>query len=352
MPFPRISSEGELIPGSAMAHPVECARCAHRPCAQAGDGLRGQDLLFTTCYRGLTVSVLQISDRRVVVNGILLPEHAAELSRKQKHRLASQVVRKEALVEWRERAMAAATAVQAAGDSRVEDTLGMLHDVQTVVSSLLRNAEDFVQQQPGASFDAKLETLSPAAVSVVKSVQLLQARMLLLPLLTNPDAARYGQRHPTPVYRLVDRIVRIMKLVATRGHISLHLVGSSFNTPDAFDSFETIPLVLIDNAIKYSRQNQSVEVTVTDVPRGVSVGVSSFSPLIPEHQRQHLFDRGFRGDNAAAVASHGSGLGLYLAQLVAEAHGTRIVHSCDGGGGMTIGGVAYCNNTFSLRITG
>lgn len=351
VPFPRVTPDGTLIPGLAVPHPEECIKCSDRRCARESTGVSTKEPRFGTCYRGLGVVVLPFETMAVTLNGLVMPEQAVRLPRKQKKRLAAQVLPPEVVVSWYRQTRERIRELGAAVNARIGNTLGMLHDVQTAVSSLLRNAEEFVKQQPGTSFDAKVETLPGPAMKVVKTVQLLQARLGLLPLLTNPDAARYGQKHATPVYRVVDRLIRIMRLSAEKERVSIKLTGSSFNAPDAYESFETVPLVLIDNAIKYSMPGQTVEVRVDDVSRGVTVEITSFSPRMAEEERRKIFDRGFRGEYAGKVASRGSGLGLYLAQVVASAHGFRVVHSCDEKAVM-LTGIEYCNNSFAFTVGG
>ena len=50
---------------------------------------------------------------------------------------------------------------------------------------------------------------------------------------------------------------------------------------------------------------------------------TSYGYLVPEIERERIFQRGFRGSN---VKAKGSGLGLYIAQLVAKANGFEITY--------------------------
>lgn len=89
---------------------------------------------------------------------------------------------------------------------------------------------------------------------------------------------------------------------------------------------------LLSNAIKYSGAGDPVEVTVTSVnSEELTVSVRDHGIGITEGDRAHLFERYFRGANAAGVT--GSGLGLHLVAMVLELHGGRIqVESHEGAG--------------------
>lgn len=346
-PFPSVTPTGELRDGSFLKQPRVCRNCPDHRCRE----LYAEDVEFkpSACYRGMGIALLAIGTGKIVVTGLLLPGSEAKVPRRVKKEMAAYQISHEQLKDWR----TVSSELIRSADERIRNTidtsLGMLHDVQTSVSTILRNAEAFISQQPGSNQDERVESLPPAAKALIKSTELLDARLAMMPLLTNPQSARFGKRHATPIYRLVDRLVRILRSTASQRNIDLRITGSSRNTPLTFDSFETVPLVLLENAIKYSQPRQVVEVDVNDVGRGIEVRISSFSPVIPPAERAHLFERGFRGSKATVVASQGSGLGLHLGKIVADAHGFEIHHSC-GDPVVQIDGIDYCPNIFSFVV--
>src|SRR5579885_2348735 len=86
-------------------------------------------------------------------------------------------------------------------------------------------------------------------------------------------------------------------------------------------------LVLIDNAIKYSRPNQEVRVML----RGGEVSVEDSGIGISPADLPHIFQRFYRADRSRS--SDGHGLGLALAENIARAHRASIaVESTEGVG--------------------
>jgi two-component system, OmpR family, phosphate regulon sensor histidine kinase PhoR len=78
--------------------------------------------------------------------------------------------------------------------------------------------------------------------------------------------------------------------------------------------------VLLDNAIKYTPQDSTIELRAGKAAEGgVEFTVADHGPAIPEHETNRLFDKGYRGSTAGDVA--GSGIGLYMAKAVIEVHG-------------------------------
>lgn len=79
---------------------------------------------------------------------------------------------------------------------------------------------------------------------------------------------------------------------------------------------------LIANAVKYSAADARVEITGRPAPFGFSVAVRDHGIGISANELPHVFDRFFRGSNAAGVT--GTGIGLHLVRHVVELHGGTV----------------------------
>jgi signal transduction histidine kinase len=91
---------------------------------------------------------------------------------------------------------------------------------------------------------------------------------------------------------------------------------------------------LLDNAIKYTSRNGSVDVTArTQVEKWVAVSVKDTGVGISEKDLPHIFERFYRGDPSRPHT--GNGLGLSLARAIAHAHGGKIEVASNPGQGST-----------------
>jgi K+-sensing histidine kinase KdpD len=250
------------------------------------------------------------------------------------------------LEEYHSAALTTKARLDEAADARVNEAIDSLHDVRTAVNLVTRNAEAIVMSLPGYSDDDKIENAPAELKSLLKSVRLLQTRLVMSSLLANPESASYGNKRSTPVYRVFDRMVRLFSEQAARKRVGIAMAGASYGQPPCFDSFETIPLVLIDNAIKYASEGTSIEVNVRDTPQGTSVFVRSHGPIVPEAERTRIFERGYRTAAAQSFAAAGAGLGLHLSKIVAAAHGFEISYSCSPAGSS----LGYGHNLFSFVV--
>lgn len=81
---------------------------------------------------------------------------------------------------------------------------------------------------------------------------------------------------------------------------------------------------LVGNALRYGKaKDGTINVAFSHGKRGYSLKVSDDGQGIPLIDQAHVFERFYRAQNAAAVDSEGSGLGLYMVKLFTEAAGGK-----------------------------
>jgi signal transduction histidine kinase len=90
---------------------------------------------------------------------------------------------------------------------------------------------------------------------------------------------------------------------------------------------------LINNAIKYSTAGAPINLSGRVTPQEVIVTVADRGIGIPLDEQGRIFERFYRVDDQLSRQTQGSGLGLYLAKAIVDAHRGRIwVESAPGQG--------------------
>ena len=89
--------------------------------------------------------------------------------------------------------------------------------------------------------------------------------------------------------------------------------------------------VLLDNALRYTPAGTTLHATGRRVDGGIELALRDEGAAVPPGDVERIFDKGYRGANAAGIA--GSGLGLYMARSVVEVHGGSLAYACHAEGG-------------------
>jgi signal transduction histidine kinase len=155
-----------------------------------------------------------------------------------------------------------------------------------------------------------------------------------------------GDRPMTPVRVFLDDIVAdavgaVGAMAAARG-VSVTLQGfeEAAVSGDA-ELLRQLVMILLDNAIKFTPPGGTIDVTVGVRDESATVAVADSGPGIAADQLPHIFERFYRGDPARsrgdnAPAASGAGLGLSIAQWIAEAQQATIAVTSEPGRGTTV----------------
>lgn len=146
---------------------------------------------------------------------------------------------------------------------------------------------------------------------------------------------------PTSLPHLLRQIVSEIQSQATNHVMKFRARGTIPMVRVDQQKIEQVMTNLLLNAVKYSPQRGDIETTVTLVQDEhelnevcgqspalrlpcVVVSVSDSGIGIPEAELEKIFHRFYRVDNRLTRSTPGAGLGLYICQVIVEAHNGRI----------------------------
>lgn len=193
------------------------------------------------------------------------------------------------------------------------------HEIRTPLTILRGNLEVTLRRErPAAEYRACLETLA----GEVDHLEHLAQQLLWL---ARADAAGLDLR---PEEVEVDTWAR---RVAERHRQAVAAVGGELEIDTtsgarlAIDTARMQQLLdnLLANACRFTPEGGRVRL-LTRPDRGVVIAVEDDGPGVPEAEREAVFRRFFRGDDARNRAHGGSGLGLAIGREIARAHGGEV----------------------------
>ncbi|AUN98989.1 PAS domain-containing protein [Bacteriovorax stolpii] len=100
-----------------------------------------------------------------------------------------------------------------------------------------------------------------------------------------------------------------------------------------YNLFEQVMINLIDNAIKYSKNEGEVKISSSSQENSTMIEISDNGVGIPEDQHHRIFERFFRVDASRSSEIEGTGLGLSIVKHIIQKHDGKIKVASRPGGG-------------------
>jgi signal transduction histidine kinase len=168
--------------------------------------------------------------------------------------------------------------------------------------------------------------LTQILVSLLKaSQQMIQLINLFLDVSKIESGKLILDRHPKQIEDIIDRVVEVIGKTARDKKLKLVYKRPKKLLPQVAMDEKIFDVVsnLVDNAIKYTEKG-SITITAEQIGGNIKVMVKDTGRGIPPEETKQLFNKFVRGYGIAQVNPDGSGLGLYVARRLTEAHGGRI----------------------------
>lgn len=121
--------------------------------------------------------------------------------------------------------------------------------------------------------------------------------------------------------------------------IKLNLVkskkGQIFNVEVDRNKLTQVLTRLIDNAIKYTKEEGEINIKIEKADSQVIISIIDNGIGIPKDEQESLFSKFFRASNASVMYPNASGLGLFISKKIIEAHKGKIWFISQEGKGTT-----------------
>ena len=198
------------------------------------------------------------------------------------------------------------------------------HELRTPLTALTLQIQLAARAQSGEERTIAFDRMEQGVKRATRMVQ----QLLTLARL-DPEAAQ-KPAVPIDLSALASAVVDELRPLAAQKSIGLDVDAEFAAWVSGHDDALRILLTnIIDNAIRYTEPNGRVQVSVRSTDATVQLAVQDTGPGIPSDERERVFDRFYRGRDAAAG---GSGLGLAIVRQIASLHGASVTLSATDAG--------------------
>ena len=200
------------------------------------------------------------------------------------------------------------------------------HELRTPLAVIRANAEFLQERQPASEEAGEIVSETDRLSTLVDSLL----------------AVARGDRNGGVAYdeldlgAVVEGSAASMRSIATERGIALDVSAApELRVMGSREQLRQLVVILVDNALRYTREGGRVEVDVARRDGSAVMAVTDTGIGIPAEALQHVFERFYRADDARTRDSGGAGLGLAIAQKLVDEHGGRIAAESTPGEGST-----------------
>lgn len=137
------------------------------------------------------------------------------------------------------------------------------------------------------------------------------------------------------LYSLIKPIIATFEGKCEKKHITIDLIlGSRNYTVSADrDKIQQVIYNLVDNAVKFSHNDSTINIKITDKYEKIFISIKDSGIGIPKDSLKKIWDRFYKTDLSRGKDKSGSGLGLSITREIIQAHNENInVISTEGAG--------------------
>ncbi len=132
------------------------------------------------------------------------------------------------------------------------------------------------------------------------------------------------EKETVELYELSKEVIGRLEKEADKKNITFHLIGGRAEIIGVHKILEEMLYNLCDNAIKYNKENGTVDVLVNQTGDGVNVIVRDTGIGIPISHQDRVFERFYRVDKSHSKKVGGTGLGLAIVKHGALYHHAKL----------------------------
>jgi signal transduction histidine kinase len=210
------------------------------------------------------------------------------------------------------------------------------HQLRTPLTSIKGYISMLSEGDVGPVTKEQKHLLDEAFVSSERMVRLISDFLNVSRLQTGKFVI---EKQPVDLAKIVAQEIEALGTnAAARGLSFSYVQPKKFPTLNVDEAkIRQVIMNFADNAIYYSKENTKIRIELKAGAKDVEFTVKDTGIGVPDSEKDHLFSKFFRATNARKQRPDGTGVGLFLAKKVIDAHDGAIVFESTEGKGSTFG---------------
>ena len=302
--------------GKKFSQNKHCLKCKKMDCCELLNSKASEHV----CERGFNSYVVELKEGKAIVNGLISSDNKIIKSGRRDARL-EYLVQSDYIKKYISDFGMISKAIDNGIKNNIKDNFTLFHDVRSSYGIAFSNLESLIFEQPGNSFYDKLQNCDQKLVDLYDSLDLVNSLLDLIDVMVNPAAIVQGTKREMNIFKLTHKLTKLFGVKSEKRNLTFEIYANNQIPSKLYhDSIKLIPIILIENAIKYSERNNKIVISFLFNNPEITGSISSYGYPIPIDERERVFEKQFRGKNSKAYTTEGIGMGLYIAKSILLKH--------------------------------
>jgi len=321
--------EGNLYDSIDLSQNKNCTKCKEKECILLANNQ--EEFFEFVCPKQYNCISINFSKNKFIINGIIYKNNKTIPIGRKEARL-DWLIENDSITRFIEKIKMIKKYLSIYENEILEKKNLIYHDFKTSLSVFYNCIQDIINKLPGQTFEEKLKNSDSSYHDLYNSLELITSQLGMIDVIVNPKSIIFGKRKPINIYRFLEKIKILFGHVAVKKNITISLHSAWNNQIKdslCYESIEFIPLILLDNAVKYSVHNSEIEIKLEQYSTYVKVLIKNIGPLVPDDNKEKIFEKFYRDETAMSFSKEGIGMGLWIAQQILEAHNSKLLYHKD-----------------------
>ena len=313
--------DGKHYDSVELSQNKSCIKCKEKDCLIFLDNKSNK--AEYVCSKGYDNVVIVIDKIRYIINGVIYKTNK-NISRERKIVRKDWVIHRDDLLLFIKKIEEIENHLIDRINEATEKNFSMFHDFKTSMNVFFKCTQDIINNLPGNTFEQKLTNSNKPHKDLFNALELITSQLGMIDVIINPKSISFGTKREINIYKLFDKITMLFEhLSDKKRNVTIKLTnvnGAYIENSLCYESIEFIPLILLDNAIKYSSPHSTIEIKIAQLLNKAKITVKSIGPFVTDGNENKIFEKFYRDESAIEFSKSGIGIGLWIAQRILETH--------------------------------
>mgnify|MGYP000737122166 CR=1 FL=1 len=192
-----------------------------------------------------------------------------------------------------------------------------LHEVDQLNTIIKYSAELISKSSKGKFNKPVIEHHSSV---ILENSYLLATQYDMVNYLLNPELVTIEKKGKRNIFGKFQKARISFKRLMKSKKLKISILGQVESLIEAYPVIDTLPIILLDNAIKYSPKESEIEIEFSESPKYVNIIITNDGPCLELEEIEKVFERGYRGKEAELTDIPGKGFGLSFLKDICKIH--------------------------------